>query len=463
MASKTILIGLDGAEPTLLKEWASQGLLPNIATVFENWYHRSIDTADGFGDGVFWNSLITGVGLAEHGRYFSVQYNPKNCELNTFSLDSDFGQQPFWYYASKAGARVAIMDMFLAPLCTGLNGIQVADWMTHDRTDEPRSWPASFIDMLNENYGTDPLGGESDAIQRNAQEWLNLHQGLVDRLHNKTRACKDMLENNDWDLFCVNYCEPHDIGHQSWHWHDSTSPNHPHELVAKHGNPVLQTYQALDNAIGQLLTAANANNIYFVAGQGMDLQSAFNSIIQKVLGHYCGQTGDREALTDNRRNMPYFEVPHNMNAAAIRVNLAGRDAYGVVAQEDYKDCLNELIEKLEKLTDADTGESIVEKIVNVHQQHQGKRASSLPDLLVCWKKPLLTKTVRVDENTCFDLQFVFGTEFRAGDHTENALFASNKHYQNDAVKVEAIAPTICRSLGVNLPCASVPALELIRL
>lgn len=67
----------------------------------------------------------------------------------------------------------------------------------------------------------------------------------------------------------------------------------------------------------------------------------------------------------------------------------------------------------------------------------------------------------MDEDTCFDLQFVFGPEFRAGDHTENALFASNRHYQNDLVKAEAIAPTIFRSLGVNLPCASEPAMTLV--
>jgi len=73
MPSKTLLIGLDGAEPELLFKWAEQGLLPTIKTILDDWYHRPIDKASGFGDGVFWTTLITGVGVGKHGRYFPEQ------------------------------------------------------------------------------------------------------------------------------------------------------------------------------------------------------------------------------------------------------------------------------------------------------------------------------------------------------------------------------------------------------
>ena len=451
MPSKTLLIGLDGAEPDLLIKWSQEGLLPTIKSILEDWYHTPIVTDKGFGDGVFWNTLATGVGVGKHGRYFSVQYNPSICQIDSFAIDTDLGHDPFWYYCSKMGAKVGIVDMFLAPLSNGLNGIQVADWMTHDRPEVPRSWPASFINTLSEKYGVDPLDGDSEAISRTEQESVKLHQDIIDRIQIKTHACTDLLRDNQWDLFCVCYCEPHDIGHQSWHWHDQSSPNHPKQSRDQYGDPVLQTYQALDQAIKETIDDSGAENIYLVAGLGMTQQSAFNSIIQRVLGHYCGKKGSRKNLTEERRQMPYFEVPHNMNAAAIRINLKGRDAFGIVEKEDYEKVCAELTVKLEQLCDADTGEPIVDSVTKIHEFHTGKFVDRLPDLFVNWVKPISTQRVRVDAETVFELEHIFGAEFRTGDHTDHALFASNIQYQDQVVTTEAIAPTICRSIGINLP------------
>jgi predicted AlkP superfamily phosphohydrolase/phosphomutase len=460
MPSKTLLVGLDGAEPDLLFEWAKQGSLPNLKKILDQWFNCPIDVAAGFGDGVFWTSLITGAGVSEHGRYFPKQYNPHTYELDDFSIDTGLGREPFWYYCSKAGARVACIDMYTAPLRTGLNGIQVADWMTHSANDPPRSSPISLIKNLTETHMPDPFAGKCEIKDKDSEaEYLQTHEDIVKRLNAKTDACSEMLSTNDWDIFCVGYCDPHDISHQSWHWHDKNSPAHPSQWRAKHGDPILKVYQELDVCIGKLMNHAKAENIFLVAGLGMTSQTPFNSVIQKVLGHYCGLHGSRRELTEQRAAMPYFELPHNMSSAAIRVNLKGRDARGVVDNDDYSNCCNQLAEKLLTLQDAESNKPIVKEVVKVHEIHQGKLQNNLPDLFVVWEKQCFSKSVRVDADTVFDLEQDFGPEQRTGDHSDRALFMSNIEYAEESIQLEAIAPTICRTLGINLPGTDAEPIE----
>ena len=320
MSSKSLLIGLDGAEPSLLEKWSKEGLLPNTQSILDRWYQHPIDTPVGFGDGVFWASVITGTHVGKHGRYSARQYNPATYELDDFSLDTDLGRDPFWYYCSKIGARVGVIDIYSSPLRTGLNGIQVVDWMTHNRKDEPRSWPAKFINKVSENYMPDPLNGDSDVKRQSEQEWTAFHQSILQRVEAKTDACRELLNDIDWDLFCVGYCDAHDVGHQSWHWHDSESPGHPADWRRRHGDPLLQTYQALDKSIGALVETAQADHVFLVAGLGMTRRPSSVPDIQQVLGHYCDHTGSREELIEQRARMPYFVLQHNHSAAAIRLS-----------------------------------------------------------------------------------------------------------------------------------------------
>jgi len=460
MTTKTLFIGLDGAEPELVEKWAQSGQLPNLKKLLDTYYHRPINSPKGFGDGGLWSSLVTGVNPGKHGHYFAIQINPQTYMLDTYSIDTDMHRDPFWYFCSKMGRTVGIIDVYTSPLRTGLKGMQVMDWMIHDRMGEPRSWPSSLIKTLHEKYMVDPLQGDTEVLYRSDEDYVQLHQDVLDRIDAKTRASVDLLKNNEWDLFCVGYCDAHDIGHQSWHWHDSDDANHPAELVAKNGDPVLNTYIAMDDAVGKLIAAADARNVFLVCGLGMDKQSLCNTGLQQILAHYCGIEGDRNAVIQERISMPYFELPHNMHGGAIRINLQGRESQGIVAEEDYDGVLHELRNKLLTLKDADSGESIVKEVVMVHEECPGDFQNNLPDMFVVWNKPLSVKTIQVDEHKQIELEAIYKFEFRSGDHSDRAVFMSSNQYAEDIIETESIAATICNTLGVNLPESDAPALTL---
>jgi len=458
MASKTLFIGLDGAEPQLLRDWADQGLLPNLKQVLDRYCCRPIVSPAGFGDGGLWSSLVTGVNPGKHGHYFPEHFNPQTYMLDHYSIDTDMRRDPFWFFCSKMERTVGIIDIYTSALRTGLRGVQVMDWMIHDRMGTPRSWPASLIDTLHEKYMVDPLGGNTEVVSRSTEEYLEMHQGVMDRIVAKTNACVDLLNANEWDLFCVGYCDAHDIGHQSWHWHDPSNPAHPADLVAQHGDPLLQSYQGMDTAVGHLLEAAKPEQVFLVAGLGMDKQSLCNTGLQQILAHYCGIDGNRDYTIQQRKRMPYFELPHNMHGGAVRINLKGRESSGIIERDDYDQVLAELTEKFHRLEDADTGESVVKEVVFVHETCPGPFQNNLPDLFVVWKKPISVTRIKVDEDKIVELEPFYSFEYRSGDHTSNALFASSIDYTNDQVMTEAIAPTICATLGVNLPDCDADAL-----
>jgi len=458
MASKTLFIGLDGAEPQLLRDWADQGLLPNLKQVLDRYCCRPIVSPAGFGDGGLWSSLVTGVNPGKHGHYFPEHFNPQTYMLDHYSIDTDMRRDPFWFFCSKMERTVGIIDIYTSALRTGLRGVQVMDWMIHDRMGTPRSWPASLIDTLHEKYMVDPLGGNTEVVSRSTEEYLEMHQGVMDRIVAKTNACVDLLNANEWDLFCVGYCDAHDIGHQSWHWHDPSNPAHPADLVAQHGDPLLQSYQGMDTAVGHLLEAGKPEQVFLVAGLGMDKQSLCNTGLQQILAHYCGIDGNRDYTIQQRKRMPYFELPHNMHGGAVRINLKGRESSGIIERDDYDQVLAELTEKFHRLEDADTGESVVKEVVFVHETCPGPFQNNLPDLFVVWKKPISVTRIKVDEDKIVELEPFYSFEYRSGDHTSNALFASSIDYTNNQVMTEAIAPTICATLGVNLPDCDADAL-----
>ena len=85
-----------------------------------------------------------------------------------------------------------------------------------------------------------------------------------------------------------------------------------------------------------------------------------------------------------------------------------------------------------------------------------------PVALYQWKKLMMTRAVVLDDGTEFEITADFLTELRQGDHNDHAVFMSNRAYKVDGkVAVEAVAPTVCRTLGINMPYSDAPALELV--
>jgi predicted AlkP superfamily phosphohydrolase/phosphomutase len=486
-APPVLFIGLDSAEPDLLDRWIADGSLPNLAALRARSAWCEATAPRGFGNGVVWPSLYTGVGPATHGRYYFRQMQVGSYDIVEFKEDTGLCRAPFWKAVSAAGRRVGVVDMVRSPLATELNGFQIADWLTHDATGPVRSWPEALAEQTVARFGADPVRGNADRFMTEGATPAQLRDALCARIGAKTLFTREQLEQGKHDLLISVYGEPHDIGHLCWHLHDPTHERHTPSLARRYGDPVHDVYVALDRAIGELLDSADTDAaIVLFSGPGMGPSYTGSYMLDAILRRLEGLDAAREPnLTDalkdayakylpakwrrrvnkfrggrrpageaeSRGARKYFQVPHNRNAGAIRINLRGREPNGRVSPDEYDDVCAELIGQLREVINVDTGRSIVADVVKVREACRGPQRDSLPDLMVIWDRPVPINTIQ-SERIGRMTNIYRGV--RTGDHTPHCVFmlaaaGVQPGLISDPIPVEAIAPTVAALLDVPLP------------
>ena len=455
------------------------GTLPVLAGLRRDGICEDVETLPGFGDGATWPSVVTGLNPARHGRYFRRQFKPRSYRRVLFSTDVDLIAEPFWTTLSRAGRRVAILDVPYARLDQDINGLLLVDWLIHDRYGEPRSWPRGFAADVIERLGDDPLGGNSDLVPKDTAGLKHLCASLQRRVRMKEALVNETFAARSFDLVASVFTEPHDLGHTAWHLHDPGHPQYDAEWSTRHGDPFLSLYAEIDRAIGGILAnaASNATVVVF-AGLGMGPNYTANGVMDEILARLdnrgvlapnhiskglkragcpdavarLGQKVDTawEICTLSRSR--FFTMPHNENSGAIRINLRGREPTGRVPAREYDAVCDELTRTFLEITNCATGKPIVEKVVRVQHEFRGERADSMPDLFVVWNREASFTAIESPRIGRLDGIASWG---RTGDHTPHAmLFVRRAGTRRGSLQrkptIVDVAPTIAALLGVTL-------------
>src|SRR5262249_47330039 len=158
-----LLLGLDAAEPGLIRRWAADGKLPFIRAVMDAGTTGPLLGVDGFYIGSTWPSFYTGLSPAGHGFHRIDQLAPGTYDFfRPLDTSTGLGGVPFWRLASDAGKRVAVLDVPLTRLELGLNGIQIVEWGGHDSVFGFRTSPPTLADEVLGRVGAYPLPSDCD-------------------------------------------------------------------------------------------------------------------------------------------------------------------------------------------------------------------------------------------------------------------------------------------------------------
>jgi predicted AlkP superfamily phosphohydrolase/phosphomutase len=492
MKAKVLFIGLDSAEPDLIMQWSEAGLLPTFQSLKNTSAWGAATTPPGFSNGVTWPSLFTGVSPAKHGRYYFRQIVPGTYQMAKFQ-DDDLKHEPFWNVLSQANRRVGIIDMVRASLSKNLNGIQLVDWMTHDRVSPPRSWPPALEAEATAQFGADPFDGCCEGFdQKGPAGYKALRDGLLERVETKTNLSCHYLDQGGWDLFMTVFADPHDVGHQCWHLHDPTHPKHDPALARSLGDPLKDVYIAIDRAVGRLLESVGSETtVILFTGPGMGPNYTGNSLMDEILYRLeRGPVTRGVAIMDtlkfaykaivppayrkrSRRSSksaaPHnhqakrghnwsqrkcFAVHHNKNSGAVRINLVGREPNGQVNPgAEYDAFCTALTQDLLNLVNLNTGKPLVQEVIRIADLYQGEYLDSLPDLLVVWSQDAPISAIGSPKVGKIIEKELGG---RTGGHTPHCLFFARGPGVEPGelpqpVLVEDFAPTIASLLEVPLP------------
>lgn len=504
MSARVLVVALDAAEATLLERWSAEGRLPNLARLAgSSAVSRLENTLDSL-PGAIWPELNSGISVARRGHFFTQdQLHTGEARWRPLSPEEACPERYYWSEASRAGCRVAVVDLPHAAHQPGLNGIQLLDWGSHDRS---RSFgfhadPPELLEELGTSIDAHPVW-DSDtypAHERGFRRMLaELHLGLDRRLP----LLLELLNREPWDLFACAFGECHSAGHQFWHFHDATHALHDPDAPRELRDALPAIYARIDAALGALVEAAGPDaRVVLVASHGMGPLVGGPNLLPEVLVRLgMGSDGGSAAASRLRwlqerlkehvpvrrvhalqrvAELPFVRrlqepmggmvfplqssrtracaIPNN-RIGAIRLNVKGREPHGCIEPGAEREALvAELRTELLALRHLETEDGIVGEVVTSAEVFGPDHHPDLPDLFVRFRRDL----GRLDGCRSPRIGVLQATAHharspRGGDHTpESRLWirapgavAGAELRRGNALD---LAPTVLSLLGVAAP------------
>ncbi len=500
-----MFIGLDAAEPTLLRAGMASGQLPTLCRLAVVGASGPLANSMRTLPGAVWPEIISGVSVGRLPRYFHPrQLFTGDAAPRPITAADVEGDPSFYNLASDSGCRVAVVDLpHMAPV-RAINGVQIAEYGIHDRHFGRASHPAGLLEALERRHGRHPVGS-CDHYGSSRRALLTLLNDLLTGIDRKTALLVDLARREDWDLFACSFTESHCAGHWFWHLADPGHWAHDRSAPIELRHALDTVYRRLDRAVGQLVDAAGPTTTIVVASHGMGPYFAGYQLVPEFLARLGlgsdagrGRGRMRRAQTAIKHAIPrrYWDyltthvverrrvrallrplqqrgaamffplespstkaayLPNN-TIAAIRLNVRGREPYGCVEPGNAAAALLEEIRReLFALRDPRTGQVVVDYVRTAAEAFGTEHHPDVPDAIVAFRNDL--GLIEACESPRVGLiRIPIGSRWarRMGDHSVNSygwwvapdVIAGSSL---NGAGLLGIAPTILAALGCDRP------------
>ncbi len=201
--------------------------------------------------------------------------------------------------------------------------------------------------------------------------------------------------DNDLIVHCFEF--PDRVAHVFWRVMDPKHPAFDATLAAKWGGAVLKSYQLMDQIVGDAMRAADRRHAALIVLSDHGFASFRKSVNYNTWlvtnGYLSLKTGvqvkDRnlEMLFDQGQfweNVDWSKTrAYAMGLGEVYINLKGREAQGIVNPgADYDALKTELKQKLVTMTDPETGEHPVRRVLAREEIYRRFDPNMIPDLFV---------------------------------------------------------------------------------
>lgn len=463
---RQLLIGLDGAEWSLLERWAAEGRLPNIRNCIESGTRALLSTPAGHFSDAAWTAIHASATPAQTRKYFDLQYQPNLQEVQPAD-DDTIDNQPFWEKLDRAGLSVGVLDAPKFPLSRQLEGFQVGNWGACSTHTIRASTPPELLGRIDAEFSAHPVSS-CHSFEHSPTGHRELFDALLEGIHRRGEIARWLMQSNPSDIFFTTFSETHCAGHYLWRYMDPE--HHLHATGDPHGlkDAVLNIYEAVDREMGALFELAGPDAIRLVfsaCGMGplrhvswsmgqiielmgfgeeeapelqthhsdtnlvqrvkkrmpISLQLRIKGILPESLQeriHKFGYTGKRDW-----KRARAFAVPNNIATGAVRVNLKGRDRFGRVEPgAAYRALCREIAGALLELRDADSGRAVAREVTITQEEFAGPHLDGLPDLTVSWDQSF--EWTRL-ESPRFGTLEVAPPSDPSGTHTPHGFLVAN--------------------------------------
>ena len=286
------------------------------------------------------------------------------------------------------------------------------------------------------------------------------------------RKMFDAFLNDDNELMVQCFEFPDRVGHVFWRLMDPTHPAYDAALHAKWGDALLRTYQIMDAIVGDAMAAAEKKHAALIVLSDHGFASFRKSVNYNtwlVMNGYMTlksgvQVKDRnvEMLFDSGQFWENVDWSHTrayaMGLGEMYINLKGREAQGIVSPGPEYDTLKaELKARLVTMTDPDTMEHPVRRVLAREEVYRQFDPNMIPDLFVTnndgyrvsWQTSLggIPKQL-IEPNK----QVWSGDHCSVDPEIVKGIFFYNRKIASDrAPYIADVYPTVLGLLGVRAP------------
>lgn len=440
---KVVVIGLDGATFALLRPWMEAGVLPYLKSLMDEGGHGSLESSVPPVTSPAWQCLMTGKNPGKLGITGFFEQRP---EVYEGSLVGTLGGEgtTFWEILSRAGKRVAMLNVpFTAPPLA-FNGVLIGGFTTPPSQKSMTFYPPELLKELEERFGeyrmdlnTPPLL----LINRSTsliEEFIEDCEALT---QHQFQAATYILDREEFDVVMFYQLIIDRIQHRLWHLLDETHPWHDPEVARRFSDRIVAYYRRLDAQIAHLVQKVGTDPTVLVLSdhgfgpvvKGIDLNSWLlkegyiqirrhplsqiklllwklgwgpYSFVTTFLRRAVSWPGVRRWLTKTYSSKSTATLQAELGRAAnrfflslqdidwsrtkaycqigpglIRINLQGREPRGIVKPEAYRALREELVQRLHALADPTTGRTIRARVVTRDEVYHGKYLDQMPDIV----------------------------------------------------------------------------------
>lgn len=326
----------------------------------------------------------------------------------------------------------------------------------------PLSTPAAYSKQLVQELGyyyTQGMIEDTNALSAgvlNADEYRQ--QALF--VHDERLRCYARELEKFQKGFLFFYFSTLDLNsHVFWRAIDRNHPQYSKRLAESHGNFIQTLYEKVDQAIGQALQRLGSNGwLIVMSDHGFgSFRRQFNLNSWLLDNGYLRTT--RPPTRDGSagfQNVDWKRTQaYGLGINSLYLNRQGREVHGMLTDAQADRLVRELTDRLQRVTDPQTGGKVIAKIYRAADVYAGPHAADSPDLIVGYERNYRASWETIlggfpREHICDNLNAW------SGDHCIDPTFVpgvllSSRPLPPGAPKLEDLAPTILAAFGAKIP------------
>ncbi|MGD8627998.1 MAG: alkaline phosphatase family protein [bacterium] len=483
-APRVFLLGIDGATWKVIDKMIARGLMPNMERLVREGTRGVLNSTIPYLTPVAWSSMLTGVRPSKHGIFgYNVMENREGMIIGLLANRSKIKVPTIFDIYHQLGRKIISLNMPMSYPPSPDDGIVITGLMTPSR-ESTYFYPSGLIDELSArgiDYKIDITVAREEGAELDDRLNMYLADGarrffedLRQVTEEREKAVHYLLDSKEWDLFQINFVSMDRIQHYLWEhiWKDG-----PDSLTLKR---IEEHLAYLDGVIGKIYDRVRSEALLLICsdhGFGdykgnfypavwlkqngyyteMDTELSPGLIIKRILKtlrlsklllrflERSGKTVAKKLIYVGTSNVSWKKTrAYVYSTAGIRINVKGRDQFGIVEPgEEFEALREEIRRKMLAMTD-ESGQRIMKGVYTAEELYGSACPDESPDLFFEFKDDhFYTTYYAITASSVF---LDKGYSWRQGDHRQDGvvLLAGDGIVRGKTIvaDIEDILPTI---------------------